>query len=145
MSDDLNEVSPIQGSCLCGSVTYEVRPPFKLFQYCHCSRCRKITGSAFGSNIYATSAQLTWLSGEDNIQRYELEDTKYFASSFCRTCGSNLPWQVKSADTLIIPAGTIDNHPEISPKQNIHCASKAPWFLSSSDLPSFDTLPPRKR
>lgn len=36
----------VRGSCLCGDVRFEVRMPAAWFQCCHCSRCRKKTGSA---------------------------------------------------------------------------------------------------
>ena len=42
----------MKGSCLCGGVVYEIDPPFKIFQYCHCSRCRKFTGSAHAANLF---------------------------------------------------------------------------------------------
>ena len=41
----------VPGSCLCGKVTYRIKDNLGIFQYCHCSRCRKFTGSAFASNL----------------------------------------------------------------------------------------------
>lgn len=43
----------VKGSCLCGRVTFVVSGPFEAFHWCHCSRCRKDTGSAHASNIFA--------------------------------------------------------------------------------------------
>ena len=38
--------SIVRGSCLCGGVRFEVRPPFLRANHCHCSRCRKHSGTA---------------------------------------------------------------------------------------------------
>lgn len=43
----------IGGSCLCGAVAFKVRLPFHEFVNCHCSRCRKASGSAYAANALA--------------------------------------------------------------------------------------------
>jgi len=130
-----------EGSCLCGEVTYEITGNLGVFQYCHCSRCRKFTGSAHASNIFVSPNQFRWLNGEAKIGRFEPTETKYFATSFCKNCGSSLPWSVKSGKAVIIPAGTLDSHPGIEPFQNIFYASKADWYQEASELVKYDELP----
>ncbi len=66
----------MKGSCVCGKVTYEITPPFKTFQYCHCSRCRKFTGSAQASNLFVPPSQFQWLQGNEHVGRYEHPDAK---------------------------------------------------------------------
>ncbi len=135
--------SPVVGSCLCGKVSYSLTGDMGIFQYCHCSRCRKFTGSAHASNLFARPDEFTWISGEELVQQYEPEDTKYFATAFCKTCGSSLPWSSKGGNVIVIPAGTLDDDPVTRPKWNIFCASKAEWYVDSADLPHHDELPPR--
>jgi hypothetical protein len=53
------------GSCLCGAVTFKVQGSFERFFLCHCSRCRKDTGSAHAANLFSTTARLEWLSCQD--------------------------------------------------------------------------------
>ena len=133
----------MRGSCLCGKVTYEITPPFKTFQYCHCSRCRKFTGSSHAPNLFVPPAQFKWLSGEDQLGRFELADAKYFATCFCKTCGSSMPWLVQGGANIVLPAGTLDEDPGILPQQNLFWGSKASWLISPFDLPKHDELPPR--
>jgi hypothetical protein len=133
------------GSCLCGKVKYEIRGNLGIFQYCHCSRCRKVTGSAFGSNLFVSPEDFTWLIGQDSVARYELETAKYFSTCFCRNCGSSLPWLAKTGKAVVVPAGTLDGDPEIKPMQNIFCASRALWFEEPGNLPMNDELPPKRR
>ena len=114
---------------------------FKGFQYCHCSRCRKYTGSAHSSNLMVSPDQFKWINGESLVARFTPEETKHFATSFCQNCGSSLPWHTKSGIAVVVPAGTLDDHPGIEPFQNIFCASKAAWYKQPSELPEYNELP----
>lgn len=137
-------VSEVSGSCLCGKVTYRVTGNLGVFQYCHCSRCRKFTGSAFASNLMVSPAQFEWTTGEKQVGRFEHPDARHFATSFCRNCGSSLPWLAKSGRAVVVPAGTLDEDPGIGPSQNIFCASRAVWYQAPGALPEYDELPPKK-
>ena len=131
----------ISGSCLCGEVTYEFTGPVKVFQYCHCTRCQKVTGTAHASNIIIDPSNFNWTKGEERVGRYELPDAKYFASSFCKNCGSTLPWITQSKTAMIVPAGTLDEDPEARPKHNIFFADKACWYDDVTSLVKHDALP----
>ena len=76
----------LDGSCLCGAVRYRVRGPFMRFVHCHCSRCRKATGSGHATNLIAEPANLEWIAGRDQTQRFDLPSAKSFATAVCRTC-----------------------------------------------------------
>jgi hypothetical protein len=133
-----------RGSCLCGSVSYQFQGPEYVFQYCHCSRCRKFTGSAHAANIIVDPKQFEWLSGEEMIGRFEHPEAKHFATCFCKQCGSSLPWKAQSGGAVIIPAGTLDQDPGIKPAQNIFWKYRAPWRTEVDSLPRHDELQPRK-
>ena len=131
----------MKGSCLCGIVKYEIEPPFKIFQYCHCSRCRKFTGSVHSANLFVPLPQFKWLAGEEQVGKYDHKEAKYLATSFCKNCGSSLPWEVKGVPNMAVPVGTLDEDPEIKPQQNIYCGSQASWYVESSELPKYAELP----
>ena len=135
----------VSGSCLCGAVSYQFVGPVKVFQYCHCSRCRKFTGTAHASNIIIDPDQFQWLSGEENVGRFELPEAKHFATSFCKQCGSSLPWLTKSGKAFIVPAGTLDQDPQVRPMHNIYYADRAPWYEEVGDLIKYDALPVKDR
>jgi hypothetical protein len=134
----------MKGTCLCGNVAYEIEPPFKIFQYCHCSRCRKFTGSIHAANLFVPPPQFKWIKGEEQVGKFDLPESKYLTTAFCKTCGSSLPWAVKGGKNIVVPTGTLDEDPGIRPQQNIFCGSSAPWFIEASELPKYDELPPRK-
>jgi len=78
------ENTSISGSSLCSEVHYQLVGPIRVFQYCHCSRCQKFTGSAHASNIAVDPLNIKWLSGENSVGRFELAEAKHFATSFCK-------------------------------------------------------------
>ncbi|MEE9575600.1 MAG: GFA family protein, partial [Gammaproteobacteria bacterium] len=121
--------------------TYQYVGPIKVFQYCHCSRCQKFTGSAHASNIIIDPAQFQWVSGETSLGRFELPEAKYFATSFCTKCESSLPWLTKGGNAIVIPAGTLNDDPMEKPVHNIFMADKAPWFEEVCDLKYYEALP----
>lgn len=127
------------GSCLCGAVTYEVEGSFERFYLCHCSRCRKNTGSAHAANLFSSTARLTWLTGQENITSYRVPDTRH-ARSFCAICGSALP--LASSRLLVVPAGSLDTGVALAPTGNIFSSSRAGWDHDLADAPEFEGFPP---
>ena len=132
------------GSCLCGEVRYEIVEPLGRFQYCHCSRCRKFTGSAHAANVFVPPAQFRWTAGEDSVGRYEHPGAEHFATGFCKRCGSSLPWLTQSGITVVVPAGTLDEAPGVQPSRNIFWDSRAPWFEDSSALEKIPGTPQKR-
>lgn len=131
----------LTGSCLCGEVTYQFVNDIKVFQYCHCSRCRKFTGTAHAANIIIDPDNFSWLTGESNVGRFELPEARHFATSFCQKCGSSLPWETQSGKAVVIPAGTLDEDPGFKPVHNIYYKNRAPWYADVCELKKFDELP----
>lgn len=118
----------IQGACLCGRVRYRVRGPFDAFHLCHCSQCRRSTGSAHAANIFTSPDRLEWLSGEELVQRYTPDEPDVISKSFCRHCGSLVPYTSLKSGRLIIPAGSLSDPPGITPDDNIFWRDRADWY-----------------
>ena len=130
-----------KGSCLCGLCSYTiiaVKP--EAMYLCHCSRCRKETGSIHAANAFFKSGQLIWESGiEDNVGYFQLKGTRK-QRAFCKNCGSPLPREDDSCQ-IILPAGTLDNNILITPTAHIHYASRISWEDETVNLKRFDNLP----
>jgi hypothetical protein len=125
----------VSGSCLCASVGYEARLPFAKFVNCHCSRCRKASGSAYAANAYIAPESFRWTRGESLVVRYDLPAARSFATSFCGKCGSPVPHLTRSGREVVIPAGSLDEDPGVRPSANVHWTSRAGWSLTASELP----------
>ncbi len=147
MTDDSNSsaeakrMGVISGGCLCGAITYETSPPFQRMVHCHCSRCRKGTGTGHATNLIVAPHQLRWTSGEDLISRYELPTAKSFGKWFCSRCGSPVPRLRRDGSWMVIPAGSLDSAPPISPSDHIFWTSRAPWGCPSGALPTHELYP----
>lgn len=134
--------SNLRGSCLCGAVKYEVSGDPKRFYHCHCSRCRKVTGTGHASNLFLQPAALEWLRGAEHVRAFKIPEAKRFTNNFCSICGSRLPRQAKDSDMVMIPAGSLDDEPPIHPQARIFSESRAHWSCAGDELPVYAQLPP---
>jgi hypothetical protein len=133
----------LRGSCLCGAVKYEVTGEPSRFFHCHCTRCRKATGTGHASNLFLQPASLKWLSGEELVRMFKLPEAKRFTNAFCVTCGARVPRQAKDSDAVIIPAGSLDDDAPIRPQARIFCGSRATWSCADDPLPVHAEYPPQ--
>jgi hypothetical protein len=136
----MSDEPTVEGSCQCGSVRFRISGTFERFFLCHCSRCRKDTGSAHGANLFSATASIEWLSGRDNIRTYRIPETRH-EKAFCIECGSALPRVAGNGAMLIVPAGSLDEAIGIRPTSHICFASRADWDDHLEDVPKLDGLP----
>ncbi|WP_299940462.1 GFA family protein [uncultured Nitratireductor sp.] len=129
-----------EGSCQCGAVKFHISGPFESFFLCHCSRCRKDTGSAHAANLFSTVAKITWLSGEDRIKTYRVPESRH-EKSFCSECGSAVPGIQMDGALLIVPAGSLDTPVDIRPNAHICLSSRANWDDGLDEVSRLEGLP----
>ena len=127
------------GSCLCKKVAFEVIGEFKGFFLCHCSRCRKETGSANAANLFSKTAELRWILGKDCVKIFHLPDSR-FVRGFCGNCGSALP-TVGGNGRIVVPAGSLDCDVDLRPDAHIFMGSKANWDEDLELVAKFEKLP----
>ncbi|WP_221251992.1 GFA family protein [Desulfuromonas versatilis] len=128
------------GSCLCGSVRFEIEGNFDSFYLCHCKHCQKDTGSAHAANLFSESAILTWCKGENYVKTYNLPNTLH-SKSFCLNCGSALPNKSEKSGFIVVPAGSLDSTLNVRPNAHLFVSSKASWEHHLDSIPSFEKLP----
>ncbi len=129
------------GSCICGSVKYEITGKFRFFPHCHCSRCRKSTGTGHASNVILTPETVEWIAGEELVRSYKVPDAERFRTVFCENCGSPLPRWAPDMSIAVVPAGTLDCHPDLKPSGRIFYDSKADWSCDATDLAVWSEYP----
>ncbi len=117
----------LTGNCLCGAVSFEIVDDFHHFQLCHCTQCQKTTGTAHAANLFTDPANITWLTGTDDIVRYDVEGRR-ISNAFCRLCGSRVPFLSLSGNVLAVPAGSLNGTPSLSPGANIFWPERADWY-----------------
>lgn len=129
----------LRGSCLCGSVRYEIRGPLSGALNCHCSQCRKAHGAAFRSRAAVRASDFVWLSGEDLVTYFESSPGNH--RGFCKVCGANLISRFDDRNDYGLALGTLDDDPGLKPALHVFVGSKASWHEITDGLPQFNTLP----
>ena len=128
--------NPITGGCLCGGVRFEVTGTFIRAGHCHCSRCRRHSGTFGLTQGRVRREQFRLLCGEDLVRVYGKGEGA--VKAFCSRCGSSLfggTWP--DGPQVSIRLGAIDGDPGIRPQFHTHVASKAPWDEIRDELPRY--------
>jgi hypothetical protein len=119
------------GSCLCGSVRFEVEGDLPQPDACHCSQCRRHSGHYFASADVPRSA-LT-IQGSENLSWYR--SSERVRRGFCARCGSSLFWEPLDRDWTAVAMGAFDKPTGTKLKMHIHVAGKGDYYDIADGLP----------
>jgi hypothetical protein len=115
-----------KGACNCGAVGFTVDENLSDVFICHCSICRRYTGSNGIAVVVIENERFRWTHGVENISTWKKPHADW-QSSFCSICGSPLPVANDSVRTAI-PVGLISEGGEaLRVVHHIWVDSKAGW------------------
>ena len=124
------------GGCLCGAVRYsvgEVGPA----AYCHCTDCRRVTGSAFNISAPVRLADFE-ISGPLGSHGHPAESGTILTRHFCAVCGSPIyGGSPRHPDIIYVTAGTFDDPAVIRPDRQSWTRSRVDWAEIPANIPSF--------
>lgn len=129
----------IRGSCLCGSVRFGYERAVTQVGMCHCSKCRKVSGTGSNATIIVPEADFHWLAGAELRRVFAMPSG--WKTTFCERCGSPLPQTIRDAAAYWVPAGLLDDDPGLRIGGHIWVGSKAAWDEIAGDAPRFDEGP----
>jgi hypothetical protein len=125
----------LNGSCACGLIRYEIRGELLgPITYCHCWRCRKHSGSSFGTTVGVRASEFIVVSREDLFSGWE--SSPGFHRFFASCCGSPIyKRQDATPEVLGFRLGTLDS--DASRRADVHFMvdSKAPGVEIKDGLP----------
>jgi len=130
----------INGSCLCGGVSYEAEGPLFAMARCHCVQCRKASGAEFATNASVKEGTFRVTRGEDLVKDFAWSpgNRRYF----CGRCGSPLFKRHDSRPGEVrLRLGTVDTELTERPFAHVFVGEKPAWSDITDDLPQFETLP----
>lgn len=127
----------VNGSCICGAITFSADLPSKWCAHCHCSMCRKAHGAGYVTwagfeqdqvNIGSGTDQLAWYDSSPGAQR-----------GFCRKCGSTMFFRSERwAGELHIALGCIDDKLDRQPQANVFFDRHVEWMPIDKSLKQVD-------
>ena len=123
------------GSCLCGARRYEIEGEIDGVWMCHCSLCRKASGSVGNAILIVPRDRFRWLSGDEHGATYALRPS--YTITRCKTCGSPLPAE-EDDKNVYITAGTLDEPLGAGVRTHLFCASRADWDQDAPGVRYFD-------
>jgi len=132
----------LSATCLCGSIRIEIPDEFEYMGYCHCSECRKFSGSDSASVGGLDSSKVKIKTGNENITYYHKTEETDLA--FCSICGSSLFTRKKRGGKHNIRLGILNDTPTQKPSFHIFTGSKAKWENICDSLPQFEEKPSNK-
>jgi hypothetical protein len=119
-------------------VRFELAEPPLGAGYCHCTRCRRRTGTAASANARVAPGSVRILQGEELVRSYVPPDDGA-PKDFCSACGSAL-WSRDRASGEIagVRLGAFDEDPGVRPEYHQYVAYAAAWeALPDDGLPRF--------
>jgi len=131
------------GKCLCGQVTIKIEGEISDIIHCHCSLCRKNSGSAYATNGFINEADFEVTSGKENLSEFSFKPGRN--RHFCTSCGSPVySSNEQDPSRLRIRLGIIDSEITERPISHNFVSSKANWEDLEAKLPRYDAFEPSR-
>jgi len=126
----------VSGSCLCGTVTFEVTLPSKFCSHCHCNNCRRAHGAAFVTWAGFVAERFRLTGGEEQLVRY-LTDTDA-TRSFCGRCGTTLLFESpRWHGEVHVARSNIDGQIDREPTAHCYVDHRADWWEITDNLQQY--------
>lgn len=132
------------GSCLCGQVKLTLNGPIDAIIHCHCSLCRKNSGTAYATNGFVQRADLTISQGRQLLSEFSFKPgrTRYF----CSHCGSPVfSANQDDPERLRLRLGILDSDIDERPASHNFVSSRANWENLDAKLPRYDSFEPGRK
>jgi len=115
-----------RGECNCGAVAFEIHADLSDVFVCHCSICRRSTGSNGIAVVVIDNSAFRWLRGRETVATWKKPNADW-QTWFCRTCGSPLPG-ANDDSRMFVPAGLISEGGDaLRITHHVWVDSKAGW------------------
>ena len=130
------------GGCQCGAVRYESDGEMTGLYICHCSECRRQSGSAFGISVIVPRDGLRVTRGAPDFWTRATDSGGRLKCAFCPACGARL-WHASESKTktVSIKGGTLDDPPDLASAVHIWTSRKLPGVTLPDNVQQFRQEP----
>ena len=124
----------LEGGCSCGAVRFTLEGALWVAA-CHCSACKKRTGSAFGISIVVDDRMVVAATGATRTFIRTGESGKPVHYEFCPECGTTVRWRVELiGNRYVYAAGTLDDPFAIEVVAEMYTAQALPGARFGCEL-----------
>ncbi len=127
------------GRCLCGAVRFHLRGKLPPVGFCHCSQCRRVSGTGSNAVLNIRRERFLWDAGEAALHRYATATG--WSTVFCGACGCPMPQLTPDGTRMFVPAGALEGDLPLTISGHIFTASKPGWVAICDDAPQFAETP----
>ncbi len=132
-------MTTVTGGCLCGAIRYECSHELSNVIVCHCSDCRRASGTAASHNAAVPAAAIRFTRGEPRIFSKTADSGRVLRRYFCGDCGSPLFSRRDSTpEVMVLRVGSLDEPQSLRIAMNIWTRSAQPWVFIDESLPAHE-------
>ncbi|WP_286270844.1 GFA family protein [Thalassotalea hakodatensis] len=133
-----------KGSCLCGKVQIAIDGAISDIIHCHCSLCRKNSGTAYATNGFVEREDFTFVSGEHELSQFSYKANR--VRHFCKHCGSPVYSEnLEDIQRIRLRLGLLDTPIIERPMSHNFVTSKANWEEMDAKLPRYEAFEPERQ
>ena len=133
----------IEGGCNCGSVRYALRGKTLGVAACHCTSCRRQSGSAYSVNLVVLANAMDVQGELSSYTDTDTESGQPVIREFCGQCGSPIRSRPTASPAIVVvKVGTLDAPDAFAPKVHIWTRSAVAWAAIPDDAIRFEKGPP---
>ena len=121
----------VNGSCHCGTITFEADIDPDKVRICHCTDCQQLSGTAFRVMVPCAEGDFYLTSGEPKLYVKIAESGRRRQQAFCENCGSPIyatSDEPKGARSLGLRVGVLVQRRELVPRRQFWFRSVLPWL-----------------
>lgn len=132
------------GQYLCDEVKVKVTGKISDIIHCHCSLCRKSTGSAYATNGFVDNNEFSVIQGKALLNRFSFKPGRhhhFFSNSGSPVYSSN----EQDASRVRLRLCILESEINERPMSHNFVSSKANWEDLDSELPRYDSFEPGRK
>lgn len=131
--------STLTGRCLCGAVRYRCGPLLYPATWCHCTSCRRASGTTPVGWFTVAIDSLIWLGDAPS----SIGSSPGVERRFCAICGSPVTyWSERRPQEIDLTLGSLEEPDRVTPVDHIWMADAPRWDRPRDGLPQYPGLRP---
>jgi hypothetical protein len=126
-------------TCACGKSSITVNAKPTMHGVCHCTNCKRRTGSAFGISAYFDRTAVVAQEGKTSVYAFHHAAQNHDQTRhFCATCGTTLYWFVSTLPKKIgIAGGCFADQNQSEPTYSVANQNRESWVSLPSHWPVY--------